>query len=153
MTNYNGCISPIFMQLARTDKSTMKRALAVVSLVKVQLHFVLLAFFRVMLSQPSGVQYLEKHVTIRRATGGIAAPAIVALADDIRNGWRKELPLAPDSFELIRPHCGHAKDLAGFIEENTFLEGEVVKNIQIWFSTKTSMLSQAQPIQLILKGN
>ena len=83
-------------------------------------------------------------VTSKSETGGIQAPSItlVALDNVTRNGWWVALPGNPDTFQFVEPQCGQAEDITACIEEKTFNQSAIIKDIILGFSSQTSLIDQ-----------
>ena len=85
-----------------------------------------------------------RGVTSKSETGGIQAPSItlVALDNVTRNGWWVALPGNPDTFQFVEPQCGQAEDITACIEEKTFNQSAIIKDIILGFSSQTSLIDQ-----------
>ena len=52
------------------------------------------------------------------------------------------LPGNPDTFQFVEQQCGAAEDIAACIEEKTYNQSAIIKDIILGFSAQTSMTSQ-----------
>ena len=87
-------------------------------------------------------------VTSKSETGGFPAPSItlVALDNVTRNGWWEPLPGNPDtsgSTQIpLEAQCGQAEDITRCIEEKTFNQSAIIKDIVLGFSSQTSLIDE-----------
>ena len=83
-------------------------------------------------------------VTSKSETGGILAPSItlVALDNVTRNGWWVPLPGNPDTFQFVEAQCGEAEDITACIEEKTFNQSAIIKDVILGFTSQTSFIDQ-----------
>ena len=52
------------------------------------------------------------------------------------------LPGNPDTFQFVEAQCGEAKDITVCIEEKTFNQSAIIKNVILGFSSQTSLIDQ-----------
>ena len=86
-------------------------------------------------------------VTSKKETGGIPAPtiSIAAWNPQTKNGWKGNASMR---YDLIRAYCkDEARPVADCIEENTFRQSEIFKDIVLGFTAQKSLWNQENLIK------
>ena len=52
------------------------------------------------------------------------------------------LPGNPDTFQFVEAQCGEAEDITGCIEEKTFNQSAIIKNVILGYTSQTSLIDQ-----------
>ena len=52
------------------------------------------------------------------------------------------MPGNPDTFQFVEAQCGEAKDITSCIEEKTFNQSAIIKNVILGYSLQTSLIDQ-----------
>jgi hypothetical protein len=121
---------------------------------KPSLQLVLLLIFLVYFGLPSIRRFQAREVmvvTSRRATGGIPAPAITMLPRNPKTniGW-KDSSWDISSLEFIQLACENTTSrntsIDGCIEEKTYNQTEVVKDVILGYTTKKSLIKDDVPL-------
>ena len=109
------------------------------------LQVVLLVTFLVFFGLPAITRYQAKRVVVvlsKRDTEGIVAPtiSIAAWNPETKNGWKGNASM---TFDLIRANCQSTPtSVERCIDEKTFRQTEVFKDVVLGLAAKTSVLNK-----------
>ena len=106
----------------------------------------LFVIFLFLFGFPAISRYQAKKVmvlTYKKNTGGIQAPTITIAAfnSETKNGWRGNTSM---TYDLITAYCKthQHSPLEDCIRNNTFRQGEVIKDVILGFTAKRSIMKQ-----------
>ena len=106
----------------------------------------LFVIFLLLFGFPAISRYQAKKVmvlTYKKNTGGIQAPTITIAAfnSETKNGWRGNTSM---TYDLIAAYCktNQQSPVEDCIRNNTFRQGEVIKDVILGFTAKRSIMKQ-----------